>query len=185
MRQDDHPPVLWTGSTTRRCRVLLRLPRRPRWCTLGALDSEESLGACSSRCAKRARRSVVGMNAARSRLAALRVGFIAAWPAPARLQQARSTASVHHPASLDVFVFAVSGLTCGGRHPRCRLLRGPQYFGPTALHLKNLTCSPRAGVLFLLLFLPVARRASTAYAIASSAPSPSRGSRYRAWCDRR
>ena len=60
-------------------------------------------------------------------------------------------------ASLDVFVFAVvGGLTSlAGAILGAIYYEGLKYFGPTALHLKNLdVLATGAGVLFLLLFLP-------------------------------
>jgi branched-chain amino acid transport system permease protein len=101
-----------------------------------------------------------GMNAARSRLAAFAVsGFIAAVAGALLAYQQGSVDREAFTilASLDVFVFAVvGGLTSlAGAILGAVYYEGLKYFGPTALHLKNLdVLATGAGVLFLLLFLP-------------------------------
>jgi len=101
-----------------------------------------------------------GMNAARSRLAAFAAsGFIAAVAGALLAYQQGSVDREAFTilASLDVFVFAVvGGLTSlAGAILGAVYYEGLKYFGPTALHLKNLdVLATGAGVLFLLLFLP-------------------------------
>jgi branched-chain amino acid transport system permease protein len=101
-----------------------------------------------------------GMNAARSRLAAFALsGFIAAVAGALLAYQQGSVdrEAFTISASLDVFVFAVvGGLTSlAGAILGAIYYEGLKYFGPTALHLKNLdVLATGAGVLFLLLFLP-------------------------------
>lgn len=101
-----------------------------------------------------------GLNAARSRLAAFALsGFIAAVAGALLAYQQGSVdrEAFTITASLDVFVFAVvGGLTSlAGAILGAVYYEGLKYFGPTALHLKNLdVLATGAGVLFLLLFLP-------------------------------
>jgi len=101
-----------------------------------------------------------GMNAARSRLAAFAVsGFIAAVAGALLAYQQGSVdrEAFTITASLDVFVFAVVGgiTSLAGAILGAIYYEGLKYFGPTALHLKNLdVLATGAGVLFLLLFLP-------------------------------
>ena len=100
------------------------------------------------------------MNAARGRLAAFAVsGFIAAVAGALLAYQQGSVdrEAFTITASLDVFVFAVVGgiTSLAGAILGAIYYEGLKYFGPTALHLKNLdVLATGAGVLFLLLFLP-------------------------------
>jgi branched-chain amino acid transport system permease protein len=101
-----------------------------------------------------------GMNAARGRLAAFALsGFYAAVAGALLAYQQGSVdrEAFAIGASLDVFVFAVVGgiTSLPGAILGAIYYEGLRYFGPTALHLKNLdVLATGAGVLFLLLFLP-------------------------------
>jgi branched-chain amino acid transport system permease protein len=101
-----------------------------------------------------------GMNAARGRLAAFALsGFYAALAGALLAYQQGSVDREAYAigASLDVFVFAVVGgiTSLPGAVLGAVYYEGLRYFGPTALHLKNLdVLATGAGVLFLLLFLP-------------------------------